>query len=90
MGAWIAVLPFLGVPGIWKAYFTTATGVLLFLYAVSPIILKKLQSKSPRLRKRLTKAEGAVSESSELRFGNMPQETEQEIEVSSLDAEERK
>ncbi len=51
-GIWIAVLPFLGVPNNWKTILTIASGLLVVVVNAAPIILKKVQSKPARARKK--------------------------------------
>jgi hypothetical protein len=51
-GIWIAVLPFLGVPNNWKTILTIASGLLVVVVNAAPIILKKVQSKPTRARKK--------------------------------------
>ncbi len=60
-GLWVAVLPFLGVPGVWKVYLTCASGIFLVLYAAGPMILKKLQTK-PTKPKKKPSAKSSLSE----------------------------
>ena len=52
-GVWVAILPFIGVPNIWKVYLTCASGLFLALYASWPMILKKIQIKAPRSKKKV-------------------------------------
>lgn len=65
-GVWLVVLPFLGIPGVWKSGLITASGLFLILVSIGPVILKKLQTESqsqpkPRLKKK---------QSNELRFSD--------------------
>lgn len=57
-GVWIAILPFLGIPGTWRNTLIFLSGVFLILVSLGPIILKKLQ---PKLKKKQNK-------NNELRF----------------------
>ena len=53
-GIWVAILPFLGIPGSWKNVLVSLSGLFLVVVFLGPIILKKLQPKSkPKSRKRL-------------------------------------
>lgn len=45
-GVWIAILPFLGVPGTWRNTLVFLSGLFLVLTALGPTILKKLQTKT--------------------------------------------
>jgi hypothetical protein len=51
-GVWIAILPFLGIPGAWKNALVTLSGLFLVLVSLGPTILKKLQSKPKQRRKK--------------------------------------
>ncbi len=44
-GVWVAIVPFLGVPGAWRNTLVTLSGLFLVLVALGPILLKKLQTK---------------------------------------------
>ena len=46
LGIWIAILPFLGFPGVWKNILIALSGIFLALTGMGPMILKKLQTKS--------------------------------------------
>lgn len=73
-GVWIAILPFLGIPGTWRNILVFASGIFLILVSIGPIILKKLQ---PKLKRKSDK-------NNELRFSapeNNQTETEIEIET---------
>src|SRR3989338_1107052 len=63
LGVLVAIVPFLGVPSLWKVYLTTFSGILLVLQASWPMILKRLQSK-PKIKKKINKV------GNELRFEN--------------------
>lgn len=65
-GIWIAILPFLGIPGAWKNVLVTLSGLFLILVSIWPAIMKKLQTK-PKSRKK--------KENNELRFSDPPSET---------------
>ena len=47
-GVWIAILPFLGIPGRWKSTLIFISGIFLILISLGPIILKKLQTKAEK------------------------------------------
>jgi hypothetical protein len=52
-GVWLAIVPFLGIPGTWRNTLVTLSGVFLILVSLGPIILKRLQTKpKPRTRKK--------------------------------------
>lgn len=89
-GIWVAVLPFIGAPGVWKTYLTLISGLILVFYAGAPILVKKLQAKS-RTRKRAVKSQATDLVDTELRFN--PENTS-EVEVvvdrnSSLEKDEK-
>ena len=42
-GIWMAILPHLGIPSVWKTGLMTASGLFLVLTAVGPFILEKLR-----------------------------------------------
>ena len=56
------MIPFLGVPSMWKIYLTSASGILLAFHAAWPTIFKKLQTKPKIVRRKMSKV------SSDLRF----------------------
>jgi hypothetical protein len=64
-GVWLAILPFLGVPGTWKNNLVFLSGVFLILMSVGPVILKKLQTK-PKIKKK------QESSKEELKFSDNP------------------
>ena len=45
-GIWIALLPFLGIPSIWKNGLFVASGILLIIISTGPILFKAVQPKS--------------------------------------------
>jgi hypothetical protein len=45
-GVWITILPFFGIPGAWKDFLMSLSGIFLVLVFLGPTILKKLQTKS--------------------------------------------
>ena len=51
-GIWIAILPFLGVPNTWKTVLIVLSGIAILVGNAAPIILKKVQSKPARARKK--------------------------------------
>lgn len=51
-GIWIMIIPFLGVPNTWKTILTVASGIFILVVNGSPIILKKVQGKPARTRKK--------------------------------------
>ena len=51
-GVWLVILPFLGIPGLWRSVFIVASGVFLVALSVGPIVLKKLQTKTKIPRKK--------------------------------------
>lgn len=68
-GVWIAILPFLGVPGTWRNTLVFLSGLFLILVSFGPTILKKLQTK-PKVKK-----EKALSK--ELKFSEPENQTPQ-------------
>lgn len=61
LGIWIAVLPFLGFPGVWRDVLIASSGIFLALTGMGPVILKKLQAKSKvSKRKKVLKDEEFV------------------------------
>lgn len=50
-GLWIAILPFLGIPGNWRNTLVALSGLFLVLVALGPTILKKLHTKQKPKRK---------------------------------------
>lgn len=52
LGIWIAILPFLGIPGPWRSTLITLSGLFLSLVALGPLVLKKLQTKQKAVRKK--------------------------------------
>jgi len=51
-GVWLIILPFLGIPGIWKNTLVFLSGIFLILVSLGPTILKKLQPKQKVKRKK--------------------------------------
>lgn len=45
-GIWLIILPFFGIPGVWKSNLTSLSGLFLVLTALGPMILSKIQFKS--------------------------------------------
>jgi len=43
-GIWIAILPHLGVPSVWKTGLITASGLFLSFTFVLPLLLEKLRN----------------------------------------------
>lgn len=64
-GIWLAILPFLGVPGTWKNTLVFISGIFLILVSLGPTILKKLQPKQKIKRKKELPGQ-------ELKFSNIP------------------
>lgn len=54
VGIWIVVLQFMGVPSTWKTALTIFSALIVILINLSPIILKKVQNKTPRTRKKVS------------------------------------
>lgn len=51
-GLWIALLPFTGIPGVWRNGLISASGLFIVLVVLAPSILKKLnKSKTKRKSK---------------------------------------
>ena len=79
-GIWIAIIPLLGVPIVWRNALVTLSGLFLVLVFLGPTILKRLQSK-PKSKK---KQSGSVETKDELKFSapeNAQAETEAEKEI---------
>jgi hypothetical protein len=51
-GVWIAILPFLGIPGTWRNTLVVLSGLFLILVSLGPVILKRLQTRSKSKKKR--------------------------------------
>ncbi len=77
-GIWVAILPFIGVPGVWKTYLICLSGLIIVFYALLPSILKKLQAKNPRPRKKLVRPTDTASPVNDLRFNEPTQPPVQE------------
>lgn len=50
-GIWLAIIPFLGIPNLWRSILIVASGIFLVIVFAGPIILKKLQAKKPKKKK---------------------------------------
>lgn len=51
-GLWIALIPFLGIPSVWRNYLILASGLFISLLSLTPILLNKLQTKPKVVRKK--------------------------------------
>ena len=51
-GIWVAILPFIGVPSIWKTILIVVSGIFVSVLNLTPLILKKLQQPKQRSRKK--------------------------------------
>jgi hypothetical protein len=51
-GLWIALIPFLGIPYVWKNYLILASGIFISLLSLTPILLNKLRTKPKIVRKK--------------------------------------
>lgn len=51
---WIIMVPFLGIPGVWKNALVSLSGLFLLLVISGPSILKKLETK-PKTKKKQNK-----------------------------------
>lgn len=84
-GVWLVILPFLGVPGIWKNNLVLASGIFSMLVCLGPDILKKLQAKAKSKKKQSkTNSSDMFSQNNNLRFSspeNNPIKTETKEEV---------
>jgi hypothetical protein len=81
-GIWLAVLPFLGIPGTWKSALVSLSGIFLALVFLGPTILKKLQVKPIR---RPTERKKQEPPKQELKFSsnnNIAQDINQEPPIS--------
>jgi hypothetical protein len=57
-GVWLIVIPFLGVPIVWRDALVFLSGLFFILVSLGPTILKKLQTKSkPKRKSELPKEE---------------------------------
>jgi VIT1/CCC1 family predicted Fe2+/Mn2+ transporter len=45
LGIWITILPFFGIPGSWKNFLVSLTGIFFILVFLGPAILQKIQTK---------------------------------------------
>lgn len=61
-GVWLSVVPFLGVPNLWRNILIVASGIFLVIVFAGPIVLKKLQSKKPKKKKEI-KVENKIDSS---------------------------
>ncbi|MEK7116806.1 MAG: hypothetical protein AAB837_01405 [Patescibacteria group bacterium] len=50
---WLIIIPFLGVPIVWRDALVFISGLFLILVSLGPTILKKLQTKSKPKRKQI-------------------------------------
>ena len=50
-GIWITIIPFLGIPGVWKNSLIIISGLFLIFISLWPIILEKLEEK-PKIKKK--------------------------------------
>jgi hypothetical protein len=57
-GIWLTVLPFLGLPGVWRNALVSLSGMFLLLVVLGPMIFKMLK---PKGRPRKKKDNGASS-----------------------------
>lgn len=62
-GIWIALIPYLGIPGTWKNILIAVSGLLIVAIAVGPIFLKKIQVKPKTKRK---PAQNKIPENTEI------------------------
>jgi hypothetical protein len=53
-GIWIAILPFLGIPGTWRNTLISLSGIFLILISLGPTILKMLKPKTKTRKKKET------------------------------------
>jgi hypothetical protein len=63
-GVWLVVVPFLGLPIVWRDTLVFLSGVFLILVSLGPTILKKLQ----------TKPKQKIKKSDELKFSEVSQD----------------
>lgn len=79
-GVWIAILPFLGIPGTWRNTLVALSGLFLILVSLGPTILKKLQTKpKPKKKQNKIDSQNLPLQNNELRF-SVPVESEDKIE----------
>ncbi len=66
-GVWLAILPFLGIPGTWKNTLVFLSGVFFIVTSLGPTIMKKLQIK-PKAKKKSKISENILPQNNELKF----------------------
>lgn len=49
---WIILVPFFGIPNVWRNYIISLSGFILFCIYIYPIILKKVSVKPPTRKPR--------------------------------------
>ena len=62
LGAWIAILPFTGIPGVWRNGLVSTSGLILILVVIGPTILKKLNKQKTKRRSK-TSADSYIGDS---------------------------
>lgn len=50
-GVWLVILPFLGIPGLWKSALTVLSGLFLIIISLGSIWIKKSQFKGRTKKK---------------------------------------
>ena len=60
-GVWVAILPFTGIPGVWKNGLIFASGIFIVLTVVGPAILRDLTKTKPIRRKQKVSNENSDS-----------------------------
>ncbi len=63
-GLWVALLPFTGIPGVWRNGLVSASGIFLILVALGPAILKKLNKSKVKRKSKTTTDSYMVSSDS--------------------------
>ena len=82
-GAWLVVLPFLGIPGTWKNTLVFLSGLFLVLVSLGPTIMKRLQIK-PKTKKKANKISGSVpSQETDLKFSETNIQTSSPISIKT-------
>lgn len=61
-GVWVAILPFLGIPGVWRNALISLSGIFLILVSVGPVILKMLKPKPKGRPRKKAENEGKDTE----------------------------
>ncbi len=87
-GIWLAIIPMLGIPGVWKNWMMGISGLFLVIISLGPILAKRLQTKGRPRKKIIAKPDSLETEatiehveSQELRFTEQEQKIEEKHEI---------